>query len=111
MPSTGGDAEPGSIDVDAMAKLVDLFSGIGHPIMVIFNYGTTFKCGYDDVETAGKMLVSILKGMTCMSAQSMMQMTPIHLLYTKDSGSMLMEHCWLLTCQFLKWLTRIVSPI
>ena len=61
VPSTRGDAGPGSIDVYALVKLVDFFSGKGHPIMVIFNYGTTFKCGYDDVETAGKILVSILK--------------------------------------------------
>ena len=61
VPCTGGDAGPGSVNINALAKLVDFFSGKGHPIMVIFNYGTTTKGTCDDVEQCGKILVSILK--------------------------------------------------
>ena len=41
--------------------LVDFFSAKGHPILVIFNYGTTFKGAYDDVQSAGEALIPILK--------------------------------------------------
>ena len=61
VPCTGGDAGPGSVDIDALAKLVDFFSGKGHPIMVVFNYGTTLKGSCDDVQKAGETLVLILK--------------------------------------------------
>ena len=61
VPCTGGDSGPGTIDVDALELLVNFFSSRGHPIIVVFNYGTTFKCGYDDVEMAGERLVEILK--------------------------------------------------
>ena len=61
VPCTGGDAGPDSVDIDALAKLVDFFSGKGHPIMVVFNYGTTLKGSCDDVQKAGETLVSILK--------------------------------------------------
>ena len=57
----GGDAGPGTIDIKALATLVDFFSAKGHPIIVIFNYGTTFKGAYDDVKAAGEALVPILK--------------------------------------------------
>ena len=56
-----GDAGPGSIDINALAKLVDFFSGKGHPIMVIFNYGSTFKGAYDDVKATEDALLPILK--------------------------------------------------
>ena len=59
VPCNSGDAGPGSIDIDALAKLVDFFSAKGHPIMVIFNYGTTLKCACDDVKKAGEVLVTI----------------------------------------------------
>ena len=61
VPSAGGDAGPGSIDVDTLAKLVDFFTAKGHPIIVIFNYGTTVKGAYDDVKAAGEALIPILK--------------------------------------------------
>ena len=61
VPCTGGDAGPGTIDIDALEKLVDFFSSRGHPIVVIFNYGTTFKGACDDVKAAGERLVSVLK--------------------------------------------------
>ena len=37
----------GSMDIDALMKLVDFFTDKGHPILIIFNYGTTFEgiCG------------------------------------------------------------------
>ena len=57
----GGDARPGTIDIKALATLVDFFSAKGHPIIVIFNYGTTFKGAYDDVKAAGEALLPILK--------------------------------------------------
>ena len=61
VPSAGGDAGPGSIDINALTKLVDFFTAKGHPIIVIFNYGTTFKGAYDDVKAAGEALIPILK--------------------------------------------------
>ena len=61
VPCEDGDAGPGTIDIKALATLVDFFSGKGHPIIVIFNYGTTFKGAYDDVKAAGQALVPILK--------------------------------------------------
>ena len=61
VPCEGGDAGPGTIDVKALTTLVDFFSSNGHPIIVIFNYGTTFKGAYDDVKSAGDALVPILK--------------------------------------------------
>ncbi len=61
VPSTEGGRGPGSIDVDALAKLVEFFAARGHPILVNFNYGTTFKGAYDDVEGAGQRLMPILQ--------------------------------------------------
>ena len=50
----------GTIDIDALEVLVDFFSYQGHPIIVLFSYGTTFMCGCDDIENAGKKLVAVL---------------------------------------------------
>ena len=61
VPCDGGDAGPGTIDITALEKLVDFFSSRGHPIVVVFTYGTPFKGSCDDVECAGAKLVSILK--------------------------------------------------
>ena len=61
VPCVGGDAGPGNIDIEALKVLVDFFSAKGHPIIVIFNYGTTFKGAYDDVQAAGEALIPILK--------------------------------------------------
>jgi histidine decarboxylase len=49
VPSTGGDSGPGSIDVDKLAKLVEFFASMGHPVVINLNYGSTFKGAYDDV--------------------------------------------------------------
>ena len=61
VPCTGGDAGPGAIDINALERLVDFFSSKGHPIVVIFNYGTTLKGACDDVQAAGERLVKILR--------------------------------------------------
>ena len=61
VPCAGGDAGPGTVDVEALAKLVDFFSGKGHPVVVIFNCGSHFKGACDDVKRAGQELVPILK--------------------------------------------------
>ena len=61
VPCDGGDAGPGTIDIKALTTLVDFFSAKGHPIIVIFTYGTTFKGAYDDVKSAGEALIPILK--------------------------------------------------
>ena len=61
VPCEGGDAGPGAIDIKALTTLVDFFSAKGHPIIVIFNYGTTLKGAYDDVKAAGEALLPILK--------------------------------------------------
>ena len=61
VPCEGGDAGPGSVDIEALGKLVDFFSGKGHPVVVILNYGSHFKGACDDVKRAGELLVPILK--------------------------------------------------
>ena len=61
VPCTSGSTGPGTIDIDALEKLVNFFSGRGHPIIVVFNYGTSLKGGCDDVNGAGERLVKVLK--------------------------------------------------
>ena len=61
VPSEGGPDGPGSIDIDKLADLVDFFAGKKHPILINFNYGTTFKGAYDNIEAAGKQLMPIFK--------------------------------------------------
>ena len=61
VPCEGGDGGSGAIDIKILKTLVDFFSAKGHPIIVIFSYGTTSKGAYDDVKTAGEALVPILK--------------------------------------------------
>jgi histidine decarboxylase len=51
----------GSIDIEALAMLVEFFAEEGYPILVSFNYGTTFKGAYDDVEAAGEALVKVFQ--------------------------------------------------
>ena len=59
VPSKGGDAGVGTIDIEALAKLVEFFASRGYPILVNFNFGTTFKGAFDDVEAAGLALMPI----------------------------------------------------
>ena len=63
VPSKDGDkwSGPGSVDIDALLVLVKFFSDNGYPVLVVFNYGSTFKGAYDDVEWAGHLLMKILK--------------------------------------------------
>ena len=61
VPCVDGDTGPGSIDIDSLENLVDFFSEKGHPIIVVFNYGTTLKGTCDDVKSAGERLVGVLK--------------------------------------------------
>ena len=61
MPCTGGDAGQGSIDIDALAKLVDVSSGKGTQswsslIMAQHSHVLVMIC-----KQAGKVLISILK--------------------------------------------------
>jgi histidine decarboxylase len=60
VPSQGGNDGPGSIDIESLCKLVEFFAAKGYPILACFNYGTTFKGAYDDVEAAGNALLPIL---------------------------------------------------
>jgi histidine decarboxylase len=60
VPSQGGNAGPGSIDIPALVRLVEFFASKGYPILVCFNYGTTFKGAYDDVQAAGEALMPVL---------------------------------------------------
>ncbi|MCC8187050.1 MAG: hypothetical protein LIP08_05950, partial [Bacteroides sp.] len=53
--------DDGSVYIPALVKLVDFFAEKGHPILINFNYGSTFKGAYDNVESAIKQLVPILK--------------------------------------------------
>ena len=54
VPCSGGDSGPGTIDIDALEKLVYFFSSRGHPTVVVFNYGSTIKGSCDDVKAAGE---------------------------------------------------------
>jgi len=53
--------DDGSIYIPALSKLVRFFANRGHPILVCFNYGTTFKGAYDDINLAVKELIPILR--------------------------------------------------
>ncbi|TDD82686.1 pyridoxal-dependent decarboxylase [Actinomadura rubrisoli] len=52
VPSAGGDDGPGAVDVDALARLVEFFAAKGHPALICFNAGSTFKGACDDVAGA-----------------------------------------------------------
>ncbi len=51
----------GSIYVPALKKLVEAFAKRGYPVIVNFNYGTTFKGAYDNVAYAVSELVPVLQ--------------------------------------------------
>ena len=61
VPCENGDAGPGNIDVKALTELVDFFSGKGHPIIIVFNYGSTFKGACDDIKSVEEALLPVLK--------------------------------------------------
>ena len=50
-----------SISKHWKAWLTSFFTSKGHPILVIFNYGTTFKGAYDDIKAAGEALLPVLQ--------------------------------------------------
>jgi histidine decarboxylase len=47
VPSVGGNAGTGCIDVAALGALVEFFADRGHPPCIILNLGSTFKGAYD----------------------------------------------------------------
>lgn len=53
--------QDGSIYIPALVKLVEFFASKGHPILVSFNYGSTFKGAYDNVKEAVDKIIPILK--------------------------------------------------
>jgi histidine decarboxylase len=61
VPSSNGNAGSGTVDIDALAALVEFFAERGFPPLVVLNYGSTFKGAYDDVEAAGKRLMPVLE--------------------------------------------------
>jgi histidine decarboxylase len=61
VPSEEGAEGPGSIDIDKLATLVEFFASENYPILINFNYGTTFKGAYDNIEAAGERIVPILE--------------------------------------------------
>lgn len=61
VPSEGGNLGPGTVDVDQLVQLVEFFASKGHPIIVCFNFGTTFKGAHDPVEAAAQRLLPILQ--------------------------------------------------
>jgi histidine decarboxylase len=61
VPSTGGADGPGTINVEALATLVEFFAKNGHPILLVLNIGTTFKGAHDDVTTIVERLRPIFK--------------------------------------------------
>jgi len=61
VPSQGGALGPGSVDIQALTALVTFFAERGYPILICFNYGTTFKGAYDDVASACAALQPIFQ--------------------------------------------------
>ena len=51
----------GTVHIVKLKKLVTFFTAKGHPAIVVFNYGSTFKGAYDDVETAGREIMEELE--------------------------------------------------
>ena len=52
--------EDGSIDVKSLTMAADFFSKRGHPVIVNFNLGTTFKGGFDQVPKASESVLEVL---------------------------------------------------
>ncbi|MFB9905588.1 pyridoxal-dependent decarboxylase [Allokutzneria oryzae] len=51
----------GAIDIDKLEKLVEFFASVGHPILLVLNYGTTFKGAYDDVGAIAERLRPVFR--------------------------------------------------
>lgn len=61
VPSKDGALGPGSVDIEKLATLVRFFAKKGYPILVICNFGSTFKGAYDDVESVQNTLMPIFQ--------------------------------------------------
>jgi len=61
VPSTEGGIGPGHVDEEKLCKLAEFFAEKGYPVLIILNYGTTFKGAYDNVQEVGDKLMPILK--------------------------------------------------
>ncbi|QFZ19469.1 PLP-dependent aminotransferase family protein [Saccharothrix syringae] len=59
VPSKGGADGSGEIDVDVLEPLVRFFAERGHPVLLLLNFGTTFKGAYDNVEKIAARLVPV----------------------------------------------------
>lgn len=53
--------EDGTMNVDALYRLAEFFLQRGYPIIVSFNFGTTFKGAYDHVKKAVDRLIPLLQ--------------------------------------------------
>lgn len=53
--------EDGGIDINALEKEASKYIEKGHPILVCFNYGTTFKGAYDNIKGSHDRLKPILE--------------------------------------------------
>ncbi|ACA85122.1 pyridoxal-dependent decarboxylase [Shewanella woodyi] len=49
----------GAIDIEKLRLLVEFFAKKGHPILIVLNYGTTFKGAYDDIPGVYRALKDI----------------------------------------------------
>ncbi len=49
----------GCIDINKLRLLVEFFAKKGHPILIVLNYGTTFKGAYDDISGVYRALKDI----------------------------------------------------
>lgn len=58
-PSELYPAGDGTIDIDKLISYVTFFAEKGYPILVVLNYGTTFKGAYDDINTATARLKKV----------------------------------------------------
>ncbi|MEV0678849.1 hypothetical protein AB0I60_20255 [Actinosynnema sp. NPDC050436] len=61
VPSKGGADGSGEIDVDKLEALVRFFAERGHPVLLLLNFGTTFKGAYDNVEKVAARLVPLFR--------------------------------------------------
>ncbi|NUT92861.1 MAG: glutamate decarboxylase, partial [Saccharothrix sp.] len=61
VPSKGGPDGSGEIDVDKLEALVRFFAERGHPILLLLNFGTTFKGAYDNVEKVAARLIPVFR--------------------------------------------------
>ncbi|NYH77290.1 histidine decarboxylase [Actinopolyspora biskrensis] len=61
VPCQDGPEGPGSVDVDALRKLVEFFAARGHPVLIHLNCGTMIKGAYDDVERVSSELLPMLR--------------------------------------------------